>query len=108
MRAAHVREHVAPVIVVLNEIALREADAVGLAAIGVDSVHRNGRNRVVLGAAAQHAFHPALTGSDLVQRVRREGVSPGCLSGDLPRVVQSRELRHRRGCAGLQAESGKG
>ena len=59
VRAAHMREHVAPVIVVLDEIALREAHAVGLAAIGVDSVHRDGRDRVVLGATAQHTFDPA-------------------------------------------------
>ena len=81
MRAAHVGEHVAPVIVVLNEIALRETNAIGLTAIRVDAVHRDRRDRVILGAAAQDAFHPARPAVNVVQGVRREGVRPGHLPG---------------------------
>jgi hypothetical protein len=64
------REHVAPVVVVLDEIALRESDAVRLPAIGVDTVHRNGGHRVVFCAAAQNTLNAALPGGDLVQGVR--------------------------------------
>ena len=54
VRAFYMREHIAPVIVMLNKIALGKADAVSLSAVSVDSVYRDRRYCIVLGPAAEH------------------------------------------------------
>ena len=96
------RKHVAPVIVVLNEISLREAYAIRLPRIRVDAAHRNGWNGIVFGSAPQHTLHPALTSGKFVQRSGRKGVRPRGLARDLPGIVQRGELRHGGGGAGQQ------
>src|SRR5438270_511581 len=96
------REHIAPVIVMLNKIALGKADAVSLSAVSVDSVYRDRRYCIVLGPAAEHPFHSTQTCGEVIQGVGREGMRPRDLSGYLPGIVQSRELRHRRCRAGKQ------
>ena len=95
MGAVHVREDIAPMIVVLNEISLREAHPVGLIGIHVDAIYRYGGNGVILGSGAEDALHPALADGEIVQRGGREGVRPGCLPRHLPGIVQGGELRHR-------------
>src|SRR5579871_6386015 len=92
--ATHMCEYVAPVVVVLDEIALGKTDAVRLAAVRVDSVHGNRWNCVVLGTASQNALYPVVSESRFIQRIRREGVNPRPLQSNLPRVVQGREVRH--------------
>ena len=72
MRTAHVRQHVTPVVVVLNEIALRKAHAVGHAAVYVDAVYAYIGNRVVLGPGAKDALNSALARRGLVDCGRRE------------------------------------
>ena len=69
MGAAYMREYVAPVIVVLDEVPLSEANAVCLTGIRVDSIHRDGGHGVILRAAAQHALNSALSSRHLIQRV---------------------------------------
>ena len=63
------REHVAPVIIVLDEVTLSETNAVCRTAIRVDSIHRDARHRVILRAAAQHALNSALSSRHFIERV---------------------------------------
>ncbi len=86
----------------LDEIPLSETNAVCLTPIGINPIHRNRGNGVILRATAQHTLNSALSASQLINRVWGEGVSPRGLTGNLPGVVQGRELRHGRCCAGLQ------
>src|ERR1035437_4158647 len=81
---AHVREHVAPVIIVLDEVTLSEANAVCRTGIRVDSVHRDTVHRVILGSAAQHALNSALPSRHFIHRGWRESMCPGSLARNLP------------------------
>src|SRR5262249_43910468 len=91
----HVREHVTPVVVVLDEIALREVHAVGhSSAIHVDVSHDIG-NGVILRAGAQVALYAAHTERCIVQGSGREGVRPRALYSDLPGWAEARKLRSR-------------
>ncbi len=74
-------------VVVLNEISLRETHAKGLPGIYVDAVYRYGGNGVILRPATQNALHPALTGRKVVQRIRRKSVRPAGLPRHLPGVI---------------------
>src|SRR5579864_3109018 len=66
VRASYMREDIAPVIVVLNEVALREADTVGLSGICVDPVYQYGRHGIVFRATSQNAFHSAQAGGEII------------------------------------------
>jgi len=96
VRAFYMREHIAPVVVMLNEVALRESHTVSHSSIRVDSVHRDRGHSVVLGAAAQNAFNSADPGGELVQGCPRKRVRPRSLSRYLPGIVERGELRHGR------------
>src|SRR5437899_2161620 len=55
---ADVGQHIAPVVVVLNEIPLCETHTKRLSSFGVDTLDRDRRNRVVLRSAAQYTLDP--------------------------------------------------
>ena len=59
MGASNMGEDIAPVIVMLDEITLGETNAIGHAAISIDSVHRNRGHCIVLGSTAQHTLYSA-------------------------------------------------
>src|SRR5215471_332615 len=94
----HMGQNVAPVIVVLDEITLREANAVGNALSG-DGDTRNGE----VASLAEFTLDAVLGKNRFVQSVRTEIVSPVDLYGALPIVVGGRELRNDiGGWVGLQ------
>src|SRR5215472_6764050 len=95
--AVNVCQHVAPVIVVLDEIALREPDAVPDILPG-DS---DSGNRKVAGFA-DFSFNSILGKNNFVQGRWTEGVRPVHLKGSLPVVVPGRELRNHIGAAVIQ------
>ena len=70
MSTLHVRQNVAPVIVVLNKIAFGKTYAVGHATVHVDVVHAYIRDRVILRTGTQNSLNPALPSSEVVQRGR--------------------------------------
>src|SRR5215471_5860087 len=90
--AVNVCQHVAPVIVVLDEITLREPDAVP----DVLPCDSDSGNREVAGFA-DFSFNSILGKNNFVQRRWTEGVCPVHLEGSLPIVVPGRELRNHIG-----------
>ena len=94
--AADMSQNVAPVIVVLDEIALGEADAVANALSG-DADSRNGE----VAGLAEFSLDAILGKNHFVQSVRTEIVRPVHLQGALPVVVRGGELRNDIGAAGL-------
>src|SRR5208283_997714 len=97
--ALHVGQNVAPVIVVLDEITLSEADTVSDALSG-DRDSRNGE----VASLAQFSLDAVLGKNHFVQSVRIEIVGPVKLQGALPIVVGGGELGNDvRGWVGLQS-----
>ena len=104
MRAANVRQNIAPVVVMLNEIALREADTERLSRFRHHSGYVYGRDGVVLSAAPEDSLYPVRSEDCFVQRCWRKRVRPVRLERPLPVVVQRGKSRNRR-CSAVRKES---
>src|SRR5208282_581361 len=88
VRATHMRQNIAPVVVVLNEIALRETQAVA----EVLSGYADDRNGEVAGLV-QLALNAIPVKHYIIQGRRIEGVRPVHLEGALPAIVRGIKLR---------------
>ena len=88
VRAADMRQNISPVIVVLDEVSLREAHTESLTAFCIHSSDGDRGNRVVLRSATKNAFHPIRGKDDLVHGCGGEAVVPIQLERTLPVIVE--------------------
>src|SRR5450755_567731 len=100
MSAANMGKHIAPVIVVLDEISLREADAIS----DVLSGNGDSGNGEVAGLA-QEPLDAILREDRFIERGRTKVVGPVHLKSALGRMVRGRKLRNYVGAPVVQERS---